>query len=565
HREELVHQPIKYYDCECGVEQGEETSHGEEVVSASVQSLIRRLERFSPDEFDTIITDEAHHAAAPSYRKIYNYFRPRLHVGFTATPNRGDKVRLDSVYDEIIFQRDLKWGINNGWLTDVRCLRVKVSYNVSKVKRRLGDFVAGELDKAVNTAPANREVAEIYKKYARGQTLIFAASVSHAENIAAGIEGAVVVSQKTPNRAEIIKKFTERKIPCIVNCMIFTEGTDLPLIETIIIARPTQNPSLYTQMVGRGLRRAEGKQYLTLIDCVGVSGKLDICTAPSLMGLDVSAVPESRMALVEGMLTEMQGTIERACDCAETWMFNVQAVNLFAKEQGVDVRKINWTKKSNGDLVYQFTNGDRIGVKAMNELGKTKVMSYCFDEKQDKFVYSETEEMTLQQALDAAYARFFAHYRDEEKLWNLTEYYSWQFEPASEKQKAFLRSKLPPAEWEAINASRHLTKGDAAQILNAMSLKDMSPKRLLAMRRKSNEEKQAKEEENRRLSSLKIRYMLTKKKYPRKYYAIRMPDDLLITDDWEKAKLVIEGVGEANCRFKGFLSLDDAVKFLRGR
>ena len=413
HREELVHQPIKYYDCKCGVEQGAETSNGEEVVSASVQSLIRRLDKFKPDDFDLIITDEAHHAAAPSYKKIYDYFNPRVHVGFTATPNRGDKVRLDDVFDRIIFERDLKWGIKQNYLTDINCIRVKVSYDLRYVTRRMGDFAVNDLDRAVNTENSNKEVAEIYRRYAKGQTLIFATSVEHAHNIAKYIDGAVVVSQKTQNRKQIIEDFTARKIPCIVNCMIFTEGTDMPLIETIIIARPTQNASLYTQMVGRGLRKYEGKKFLTLIDCVGVTGKLDICTAPTLMGLDAGDVPEYRQNKIQGMLTEMQEIVEEARDCVESWIMNVEAVNLFAKEQGVFTRRINWTKKSNGDLVYQFACGDRIGIKGINELGKTKVMRYYFDEEKQDFVYTESKESNLQTAIDYAHALFERLYQDE--------------------------------------------------------------------------------------------------------------------------------------------------------
>lgn len=111
HRKELVHQPQKYFDCSFGIEQGPEHSQGEEVVSASVQSLVRRLDQFSPDDFDILVTDEAHHAAALSYKKIFNYFKPRLHVGVTATPNRGDHQRLDDIYERIVFDRDLKWGL----------------------------------------------------------------------------------------------------------------------------------------------------------------------------------------------------------------------------------------------------------------------------------------------------------------------------------------------------------------------------------------------------------------------------------------------------------------------
>ena len=115
-------------------------------------------------------------------------------------------------------------------------------------------------------------VADAYRKYAKGATLIFAASVRHAEQIARRIDGAVVVTGKTPNRSEIIRRFTAREIPCLVNCMVFTEGTDMPLVETVIIARPTQSDSLYAQMVGRGLRLHPDKDKLTLMDCVGVTG-----------------------------------------------------------------------------------------------------------------------------------------------------------------------------------------------------------------------------------------------------------------------------------------------------
>ncbi len=184
HREELVTQPIKYYNCSVGIEMANNNSNGEEVVIASVMSLTHRLDKFKQDEFDMIIIDEAHHAAAKSYKKIINYFKPRLLLGFTATPNRGDNVRLDDVFEKIIFQKDLKWAIKNKYLTDIECLRVNIGYDISKVARRMGDFATGELDKTMNTEILNGAIAEAYQKYAKGQTLIFATSVEHAQNIA---------------------------------------------------------------------------------------------------------------------------------------------------------------------------------------------------------------------------------------------------------------------------------------------------------------------------------------------------------------------------------------------
>ena len=565
HREELVYQPMKYYDCECGVEKAEEVSHGEQVVLASVQSLIKRLEKFDPYDFDTIITDEAHHAAAPSYKKIYSYFKPRLHVGFTATPNRGDKVRLDDVFDEIIFERNLRWGIEHDYLSDVKCLRIRVSYDLKNVRRRLGDFVESDLDKAVNTERFNREIAEVYDRYAVGQTLIFASSVSHAENIAKNIEGAVVVSQKTKERKRIIEDFTARKIKCIVNCMIFTEGTDMPLIETIIIARPTQNASLYTQMVGRGLRKYQGKRYLTLIDLVGVS-KLDICTAPTLMGLDVEDVPQRKLPYLNGsMLTGLEGDIEKLRDCPENWIMNVEMVKLFTRTFGVNAHDVNWSKRANGSLVYQFSCGDRIGIKAVDELGKTKVMRYVFDENSEKFVYTESESMDIQRALDNAYTIFRNEYADEENLWNLSEYYRWSEQPATEKQLNYLKSVLK-GEFDEVAKLKTPTRGDCSQMIKMIKIGSSSPKQLVALRKKRDIEMEKRREDIERRRLMKIRYDLNKKgSLYKKYYAIIMPDELVVTDEWGKASLLIAQAKEMDfdVRYKSFATLTAAADFLR--
>lgn len=564
HREELVHQPIKYYDCPCGVEQGAETSHGEEVVSASVQSLIKRLDKFDPEEFDLIITDEAHHAAAKSYKKVYDYFRPRLHLGFTATPNRGDKVRLDDVFESIIFERNLKWGIVNGYLSDIRCLRAKISWNLKPVKMHMGDFQVGSLEKAIDTDGVNAEIANVYKKYARGQTLIFATSVSHAENIASKIEGAVVVSQKTKNRDKIIADFTARKIPCIVNCMIFTEGTDIPLIETVIIARPTKNQSLYAQMVGRGLRKAEGKPYLNLIDLVGVTDDLDICTAPSLLGLDLTGVPKSRAYRIEGMLTTLKEVVDEASDCPQNWIVNVKAVRLFAESEGVDTFNVNWTKKPNGDLVYQFACGDRIGVKAINELGKTKLMFYCYDEAEKRFKYSESEETTLQKALSDAYDYFNYKHGDEKALWNLDNYYLWQNFPATEKQVAYVKSKLTKEDFDAVYQGGELRKGDCSQIINALKIKNATKDELIRLHNAAKEKNAEEERLRQELSLLKIEYIFTTK-YKNKFYAIKHRTRLVVTDSWDTALEIINELEklEGKCFYKKFPSKAQAVKFLR--
>lgn len=449
HREELVTQPIKYYNCPVGIEMANQYSNGETVVIASIMSLTHRLEKFKPDEFDMIIIDECHHAAATSYKKIINYFKPRLLLGFTATPNRGDNVRLDDVFEKIIFQRDLKWAIQNKYLTDIECLRVNIGYDISKVARRMGDFATGELDKAMNTDILNGAIAEAYKKYAKGQTLIFATSVEHAQNIAKEIEGAVAVTADTKNRAELINKFTNREIPVLVNCMIFTEGTDMPLVETVMIARPTSNSSLYTQMVGRGLRLYPGKEKLVLIDLVGTTGKANLCTAPTLLGIDMENVPKYKQDEIQGDLFDLPDLIQEKADTPESWIKNIEYVNLWAKGQAYNTHNVNWFKMPNGDLVLTLKN-KRLIIPAQDELGET--------------VIGNTK-IKMQEALDSAFKYLNENYSDQKYIWDIRQIKKWGKAEASERQKEIIRRMC-----KGLDVSE-LTKSDASQILNRILYK----------------------------------------------------------------------------------------------
>lgn len=446
HREELVTQPIKYYNCPVGIEMANNKSNGEEVVIASIMSLTHRLNKFKPDDFDLIIIDEAHHAAAKSYKKILEYFKPRLILGFTATPNRGDKVRLDDVFQKIIFQKDLKWAIKNKYLTDIYCMRVNIGYDISGVAKRMGDFAPSELEEALDTDVLNKAIAEAYKKYAKGQTLIFATSVKHCEDIAKEIPGAVAVTAETKNREELIKKFTNREIPVLVNCMIFTEGTDMPLVETVMIARPTQNSSLYTQMVGRGLRLYPGKEKLVLIDLVGTTGKASLCTAPTLLGIDLETVPKVKQEEIEGDLFDLPEIVQNLADCPESWIRNIEIVNLWAKEQQYETHNVNWFKMPNGDMVLQLKNR-RLIIPCPNELGETTL---------------NNQKVKLQEAFDRAYEYLIENYSEQRYLWDIAIVKKWGKSQATEKQKNMISRMYRNFD------TAELTKSEASQILNRL-------------------------------------------------------------------------------------------------
>ena len=447
HREELVRQPLHWYDCETGVEMA--ASHASptaEVVSASVMTMARRLERFRQDDFSLVVVDEAHHAASRTYRSILGYFQPEKVVGFTATPNRGDHVRLDDVFERIVFQKDLRWGILNGYLCDITCKRVNIGYDLTAIHSRNGDYAPGELAEAMDgTADA---IAEAYRKHAKGVTLIFAVSVHQCQEIAARIPGAVVVTGETQNRAEIIERFTRREIPCLVNCMVFTEGTDMPLVETVIIARPTQSDSLYTQMVGRGLRPHPDKEKLHLIDCVGSAKPGRLQTAPSLLGVDLSNVPERKLDELEGELFDLPAKAVSLSDCPESWIKNVQIVDLWAKEQNYQTHGVNWFKLPDGSMTVSLMDRHRLTIPCPDALGNVKLYS--------------GEVVPMQEALDRAYKRLNESYADQQYVWDANKVKQWGRKPASDAQLRVIRRRLPKFDAE------NLTKGEASQIMNRL-------------------------------------------------------------------------------------------------
>ena len=451
HRDELVRQPVRYYDCPVGIEKAAETSSGEEVVSASVQTLSRagRLERFAPGTFDTIITDEAHHALAASYRKIVDHLQPRLHLGFTATPRRGDDRGLSPVFDDIVFSRDLLWGIEHGYLADVDCHRVEVNWDTRGIKRSKGDYAMGELDRAVNTQITNSQVAAAYRELAVGQTLVFATSVAHAYALAELI-GAQVIEGGTPGeeRRRILQEFLDRKVKAIVNCGVLTEGTDLPLVETVLIARPTQSSALYSQMVGRGLRLSPGKTALRLIDCVGVSDDRQLCTAPSLVGMNEKDFPEGSTA-VDGLLTGLRDRLEEEEDCLTGWILRTRKVDVLWGSGIAWVRGFDgWRHVTGNSWALTLAGPDDVdryharwwvrGEDGADERGSESFKTLRAAERWCGMWLSKTKGPA-----------------DQAALWDAEKVSSWAGQPATEKQMDYLRKLVSAEELGDRRLSRH--------------------------------------------------------------------------------------------------------------
>ena len=289
-------------------------------------------------------------------------------------------------------------------------------------------------------------IAQAYRDLAVGATLIFAVSVHHAEEIAKRIPGAVVVTGETKNRAAIIEAFTAGEIPCIVNCMVFTEGTDIPRVETVIIARPTQSEALYAQMVGRGLRQYPCKERLNLIDCVGITGRSSLCTAPSLLGLDMSNVPARKANEVIGDIFDLPAKIEAASDVPESWIRNIVIVDLWAKGQKYNTHDVNYFKMPDGSLVCAVKGSQKIVIPCPDALGMVNM--------------PDGSRCGTQEALDRAYCRLIRDFSGCRYLWDLRVMKRWTKLPATSKQLENIQKYCKGFDPTGLN------RGEANQILN---------------------------------------------------------------------------------------------------
>ncbi|ANB11939.1 Irc3p [Sugiyamaella lignohabitans] len=311
HREELItqaydHAKRLFPDLKTSMEMGKHTADPDaDIIVASVQSISRekRLERFDGSDFSAIVIDEAHHAPAASYAKVLNHLganNPDSEIvvaGFSATLSRMDGLALGSTFDYIAYHKDLSEMIKNGYLTDIKFTTIATDVDLTGVKKARGDFATGSLSKAVDTPALNELVYKAWKRQSGKHSLIFGVNIEHVSNLALtfrenGIDAHVVTSD-TPRdlRRGLVEDFRNGHLPVLINCGIFTEGTDIPNIDTVILVRPTRSAGLLMQMIGRGLRLHPGKEVCHIIDMFGSSSNANaLATVPTLAGLDPSQV-----------------------------------------------------------------------------------------------------------------------------------------------------------------------------------------------------------------------------------------------------------------------------------
>lgn len=247
---------------------------GAAISVAGVDTLLRKRKLLT-DWGKTIglwVQDEAHHVLQGNkWGKVTNLFPNARGLGMTATPTRADGKGLgreaDGVFDCMVIGPNGRELINEGYLTDYRIFAPASQMNLENVKLAAnGDYSKPQLFQAVKKSTIVGDVVENYLKIARGKLgVTFAVNVDSATEIAEAYRSAgvpsEVVSHKTPDllRATILRQFRNRNILQLVNVDLFGEGFDLPAIEVVSFARPTESYSLFCQQFGRALRLMIGE------------------------------------------------------------------------------------------------------------------------------------------------------------------------------------------------------------------------------------------------------------------------------------------------------------------
>ena len=283
HREEILNQAMRTFRrirpyAKLGLYSGKQKSRDADVLFASIQTLGRmdHLRGFPRDRFDYIVVDEFHHAAARTYRQLLDYFTPRFLLGLTATPERMDGGDLLALCQEnLVYRKDVVAGIEAGLLCPFQYFGVPDDVDYTNIPWRSSRFDEEELTKAVATTRRAGNALEQFRERGGDRGLGFCCSQRHANFMAEyfnenGVRSVAVHSGAGSSpRATTLEALEAGRLDIVFAVDMFNEGLDVPNVDTILMLRPTESSVIWMQQFGRGLRRAEGKLELKVIDYIG--------------------------------------------------------------------------------------------------------------------------------------------------------------------------------------------------------------------------------------------------------------------------------------------------------
>ena len=276
HRKELIDQAgdkltkanVKYGIIAAGRKESKSN-----VQVASVQTLINRLN--NPDQFDLIIIDEAHHAVANSWRKIFDFYKSSIKLGVTATPMRMTGAGLGEIFDNLIIGSTIPELVEQKYLAEHEVYAPPNKLNLDKIRTIRGDYSKKEVEDELDKVDIVGDAVDNYRRLGQNKPAIaFCISVKHGQYVTnkfkqAGYTAELITgSMKSDDRKTLIDNFKDGKVQILVSIDVVSEGFDVEGCYVAILLRPTQSEALYIQQVGRVLRPEPNKVAIVL-DHVG--------------------------------------------------------------------------------------------------------------------------------------------------------------------------------------------------------------------------------------------------------------------------------------------------------
>lgn len=296
HRKELIEQISENVGLKYGLAHGLIISQSVEQRKypfqvGSVPTLNRRLFKWSANDFDVIIIDEAHHVKAQSYRNILKEYPNAKILGVTATPYRLNGAGFRPEFDDLIVSPSISEFIKRGYLSDYEYYSIRPDSHLQTDIDRMavnmdGDYLDSAMSAVMDKDEIRANIVNSYLNIASGKKgIVYTVNKEHSKHlkerfISEGIK-AEVVDSDTPreDRDKIVSKFRKGEITILLNVNIFSEGFDCPDVEFVQLARPTKSLSMYLQQVGRGLRISDGKEKVIILDNVGLFNKFGFPSA----------------------------------------------------------------------------------------------------------------------------------------------------------------------------------------------------------------------------------------------------------------------------------------------
>jgi len=287
HRSELLRQAARTYRCllrnegeipSVGWFAGDEGELDADLVFASIAKLsrIQHLPRLRSQAFDYVVVDEVHHAAADSYRRVLDSIDPHFLLGLTATPDRADAADVLGLFNDLVaFSAGIPRGIEMGRLVPFNYFGVKDEIDYENIPWRNRRFDAEELAKAAQTEARMQTLWRAWHDHPGKRSLLFCCSIEHACFVRKWLRtrevrvDAVFAGPGSDDREKALKNLERGELDAVCAVDIFNEGVDVPTVDRIVMLRPTESNVIFLQQLGRGLRIADGKSAVVIIDFVG--------------------------------------------------------------------------------------------------------------------------------------------------------------------------------------------------------------------------------------------------------------------------------------------------------